>query len=84
VAPDLDRVAVVLDDGASSGHTLAQALGLSQVPHLAPRPATAAEFRARVLDLYDAMEASLKRGDLTTFAAQFNELGRVLGRSRTP
>jgi uncharacterized membrane protein (UPF0182 family) len=84
VAPDLDRVVVVLDDSASSGHTLAQALGLGQVPHLAPRPSTAAEFRARVLDLYDAMEASLKRGDLTAFAAQFNELGRVLGRSRTP
>jgi uncharacterized protein len=84
VAPDLDRVAVVTNDATSSGRTLAQALGLGQIPHLAPAPTTAAEFRARVLDLYDQMEASLKRGDLTGFAAQFNELGRILGRPRTP
>jgi uncharacterized protein len=84
LAPDLDRVAVVTNDTTASGQTLAQALGLGQPPHLAPAPATATEFRARVQQLYDEMEASLKRGDLTGFAAQFNELGRILGRSRTP
>ena len=84
LAPDLDRVAVVTNDTTASGHTLAMALGLGQPVPLAPRPTTAAEFRARVQELYDAMEASLKRGDLTGFAVQFNELGRILGRPRTP
>ena len=83
-APDLDRVAVVTNDTTSSGQTLSQALGLSQATHLAPPPANATEFRARVLELYDEMEASLKRGDLQGFAVQFNELGRILGRSHTP
>jgi uncharacterized membrane protein (UPF0182 family) len=85
LAPDLDRVAVVTNDTASSGRTLAQALGLGpSVQRPAPAPTTAAEFRARVLELYDAMQTSLKRGDLTGFAAQFNELGRILGRPRSP
>ena len=84
LAPTLDRVALVTNDTTASGHTLAQALGLGQPIRLAPQPTTAAEFRARVLDLYDAMQASLKRGDLTGFAAQFNELGRILGRPRSP
>jgi uncharacterized membrane protein (UPF0182 family) len=84
LAPDLNRVVVVTNDTTASGPTLAQALGLSQAPHLAPPPATATEFRARVQQLYDQMEASLKRGDLQGFAAQFNELGRILGRSHTP
>jgi uncharacterized protein len=85
VAPTLDRVAVVTDDTASSGRTLPQALGLGQaVARLATTPTTAAEFRARVGQLYDAMESALKRGDLTGFAVQFNELGRILGRLRTP
>jgi len=85
LAPDLDRVAVVTNDTTSSGRTLAQALGLGpSVQRPAPAPTTAAEFRARVLELYDAMQASLKRGDLTGFAAQFNELGRILGRPRSP
>jgi uncharacterized membrane protein (UPF0182 family) len=82
LAPDLDRVAVVTNDTASSGRTLAQALGLGpSVQRPAPAPTTAAEFRARMLELYDAMQASLNRGDLTGFAAQFNELGRILGRA---
>jgi hypothetical protein len=85
LAPDLDRVVVVTNDTTSSARTLAQALGLGAgVRPVAPPPGTAAEFRARVSDLYDQMQASLKRGDLTGFAAQFNELGRILGRSRSP
>jgi uncharacterized protein len=85
LAPDLDRVAVVTDDSSSTGRTLAQAVGVGPVStRLAATPTTAQEFRARVGQLYDAMQASLKRGDLTGFAAQFNELGRVLGRSHTP
>ncbi len=84
-APTLARVKVVTDDTSGSGVTLAQALGVEPpAPRLATPPVTAAEFHARVAGLYDAMQAALKRGDLTTFGAEFNELGRLLGRSRNP
>ncbi len=81
LAPDLDRVAVVTNDTTSTPyHGPGSGLGPS-VQRPAPAPTTSGEFRARVLELYDAMQASLKRGDLTGFATQFNELGRILGRA---
>ena len=84
--PALLSVSVLIGDSARTGATIAAALGVADTIRdgrgrgtgdTAPQP----EFRAHVAALYDAMQAALRRGDLSAFGAAFAELGRVLGRA---
>jgi uncharacterized protein len=81
VPPTLVRVTVV-GDSVGTGRTIADAEGLaapvlsrSNVGQLAPN-----DVRRRVAELYDAMRAALKRGDLATFGVEFDKLGALIGR----
>lgn len=79
VPPALLRVTVV-GDTVGSGRTIADALGLA-APRPLAGPAATGDLRHRVADLYDAMQAALRRGDLAAFGAEFEKLGSLVGRS---
>jgi hypothetical protein len=78
--PTLARVALWARDTLRSGTSLAAALG-SVSPDSSSTVTSDARMRARALELYDAMRAALRRGDLSGFGASFDSLGRVLGRT---
>lgn len=92
-APTLISGAVVAGASAWGGLTFGDAVGNSSgVPAAgagvdpgaagagAGSAASAAAFRARLVLLYDTMQAALRRGDLTAFGAAYGEMGRLLGR----
>lgn len=85
-AAALARVAVAASDSlVRVGPTLAAALGVvagrrGAADSFAP-PASAADFRARVAALYDAMQAALRRNDLAAFGSAYAQLGALLGRA---
>jgi hypothetical protein len=84
--PTVLSIAVVVGDSAAAGITLTDALGIADTGLSNHRPGVMAapsspEFRARLVSLYDAMQAALRRGDLTGFGAAYAQLGRLLGRS---
>ena len=84
--PTVLSIAVVVGDSSAAGPTLADALGIADTAVTSrklppPNPPSVSEFRARLGALYDAMQAALRRGDLTAFGAAYAELGRLLGRT---
>lgn len=84
-APSLLRVAVTAGrpgDSARVGRTFAAAVGAAPTaPDSLALPATAAQFRARVEQLYDAMRGALRRSDWGAFGRAYDELGTLLGRA---
>jgi hypothetical protein len=76
--PRLAGVALLLNDRARTGRTLAAALGLPE--DAAGRALPAAVFRMRVAALYDAMAAALRAGDWRAYGDAWAALGRLLGR----
>ena len=78
--PVLTRVAVFARDTMRAGATLADAVGAADDAGIEePRaPATPAEFRERVAQLYDVMRDALRRGDWRAYGEAFEELGRLL------
>lgn len=85
-APTLLRVGVTTGlprDSVRFGRTFAAATGVepARLDSMPPPPATPAQFRARVEQLYDAMRGALRRGDWTAFGRAYDELGMLLGRS---
>ncbi len=81
--PTLARVGVSQDGTITTGHTLAEALGVLGGPAfgdtatLGPR-----DFRTLVAQLYDAMQAALQRGDWAAFGRAYDQLGKLVTRGR--
>ena len=79
--PSLLGTAVWMHDGpARAGPDIPGALGVAvDVPPKADAPLHGDSLEARVRALYATMDAALRRGDLSAFAAAFDSLGRALG-----
>lgn len=82
--PTIARVAIhgagATRDSVTVGRSLADAMGIPPDGLGGDRtPATPADFRARVSELYAAMREALQRGDWMAFGAAYEELGRIIG-----
>jgi hypothetical protein len=76
--PSLTGVAVYDGASATTGPTLAQALGVARTA----QPSGTGAFRSRVNQLYEAMSTALRLGDWPAFGAAYSALGRLLRAER--
>jgi hypothetical protein len=76
-SPLLAHVAIVTDDSARVGPTLAAALGVTARPAGVP-PLAPADSRVRAESLYTVMRDAMRRGDWMAFGRAFDALGGAL------
>ena len=77
-APYVRRVAIAINDSATSATTLAAAVGAPI--RAGPEPANPDARAERLRALYEEMRAALRRGDLAAFGAAFEAMGVLLER----
>ena len=77
--PTLARIGVVRDSIATTGESLAAALGVVSAPPSPVRPGTAGtgDLRTRVRRLYETMRDALRRGDWSAFGRAYDALGEL-------
>jgi hypothetical protein len=69
--------AVLNGDSLGVGTTIAAAVGMPE-PQASETPLTAAEFRARIANIYADMREAMRRGDFRAFGQSYESLGRLL------